>query len=237
LAAYYDGYYVHATGKITFDNPARFARHIFGFIGRAPRSEFRILDFGGGDGALSTALTELLLPAGVRRATIDLVDREEPAPASQPLAVSIRHARALTDISEPGYDLVLASAIIEHLPEPRPDLTRLFDFLRPGGLLYARTPWMAPIFRICAPLGLPFDFTYPAHVHDLGREFWENLTTSLSLDNSRYRLRHSSPSIVETAFSQAPLRSLVAYAMKAPWRVFPGWCFIGGWEVVFERLW
>ncbi len=235
LAAYYGGYYANAAEKVTFDNPERFARRIFRLLGHAAQTDFRVLDFGGGDGSLSVTLAELLGQAGARRVTIDLVDREVPPAAARSAAVSVRHSRALEETAGARYDLVLASAIIEHLPEPREELWRLFGSLDPGGLLYARTPWMAPIFHLCGRLRLPFDFTYPAHLHDLGRDFWESLAGWLPLDRMHCALRHSSPSIVETTFSQAPLRSLAAHVLKAPCRVSRRWRFCGGWEAVFER--
>ncbi len=78
------------------------------------------------------------------------------------------------------------------------------------------------------------DFTYPAHLHDLGRGFWNGILGRLALD-SQYRIRHSATSIVETVFSEAPVRTVAAHALKLPSHLFPSWPFVGGWEVVFER--
>lgn len=235
LSAYYRGYYHNSDRKFTFYNPERFADRIFRLVARpSKRQEFRILDFGGGDGTISVGVAKRLLRAGSPSVKIDLVDYQELPPPGPASDISIRHSRSLSEIQATPYDLVLASSIIEHLPSPRPDIERLFSALAPGGNLYARTPWMAPIFRIYERLGQPFDFTYPAHVHDLGRTFWENLPGRVLRDSS-YRLRHSRPSPVESAFRQDPIRTLAAHVMKSSYRLFTGWRFVGGWEVLFER--
>ncbi len=236
LSAYYSGYYSNSDKKFTFYNPDRFANHIFRLIDRSSqRPDFHILDFGGGDGTISVGVAKLLLGTGLRSGKIDLVDYQELPPPDRPRAIGIAYARSLSEILPGRYDLVLASSIIEHLPDPRPDLERLFSALASGGLFYARTPWMAPVFQLYERLRLPFDFTYPAHVHDLGRTFWENLPSHISGD-SAYRLRHSQPSPVESAFRQAPLRTVAAHLMKSPCRVLRDWRFVGGWEVLFERV-
>lgn len=236
LSAYYSGYYSHSDKKFTFYNADRLANHIFNLIRRSAKgSKFHILDFGGGDGTISVGVAKLLQTTGTSSIQIDLVDYQELPLPDHKSAISIGYTRSLSEIQPDRYDLVLASSIIEHLPEPRPELERLFSALTRDGVLYARTPWMTPIFRLYERLGLPFDFTYPAHVHDLGRTFWENLPSHISHD-SAYRLRHSRPSPVESAFGQAPFRTVAAHLMKLPCRIFRTWGFVGGWEVLFERL-
>lgn len=235
LDSYYAAYFTHDGEKVTFDlPPARFARHILGLMPRFAVMHARILDFGGGDGTLSAAAAALLLARGAESVHIDVVDYQAPSP-SPGEGITISHARSTTELPEADYDLVLASSIVEHLPEPRPELQRLFSAIAPGGFFYARTPWIVPVFRLLGKAGIRGDFTYPAHLHDLGREFWERIVGCLPLEAEAYRQRHSAPSIVETGFARAPVRTLAAHLLKAPARVFPSWPFVGGWEVVFER--
>lgn len=237
LERYYAGYYDQGdtpVEKVTFSRPDRFARHIHRLCSPTPSSsEIRVLDFGGGDGSLSLALADRLVRSGADRVSIDLVDYAEPAQAVRP-GVTVRHARSVSDVGAGGHHIVLASAIVEHLPDPSPELLKLFSLMAPGGFFYARTPWMVPLLRIVERLGRPFDFTFPAHVHDMGRRYWEGVPRHLTVDSSRYTLVHSGPSVVETGLSDAPLRTVAAHVLKAPARVWRGWPFVGGWEVVYR---
>jgi hypothetical protein len=133
-------------------------------------------------------------------------------------------------------DLVLASGILEHIPYPQADFARLLSAVRPGGLFYARTPCVASLFRILQRLGLPVDFTYPAHVHDMGEAYWSNILSFLPAEFQHYSVIWSQPSIVETGLRKNVLRTLAAYLMKWPWRVLGSrYPFVGGWEVFIGR--
>ena len=135
------------------------------------------------------------------------------------------------------YDLVIASAVIEHVPAARQFLTELLNRIRPGGCFYARTPYVAPLLRL-----LPgFDFTFPGHVHDLGPAFWASVP---DVFDSRLRIRHFQTSLVETSCRENPARAALAHALKLPSRfetIFRQrptrlmWPYVGGWEVVLER--
>jgi SAM-dependent methyltransferase len=52
------------------------------------------------------------------------------------------HVGRLADLSFPThhFDLVYASQVLEHLPEPKADLAEIHRILRPGGLLYVDVP-------------------------------------------------------------------------------------------------
>jgi hypothetical protein len=112
----------------------------------------------------------------------------------------------------------------------------LLSGLRPGGIFYARTPSLAPILRIFQFLRLPYDFTFPAHVHDLGQKFWESILDCLPLDRCAFQVLLSRPSIVETSFRSNPLRTAISYLLKSPWYILHRhYRLIGGWEVVIHR--
>jgi hypothetical protein len=240
LTAYYSDYYAtHSENspKITFARPDRLAAHIVDILGVCPScSPIRILDFGGGDGFLSILIAARLITSGAHSgASIDVIDYAHTATPPDP-RIEIRHAGSLHEVSSFKYDLVLASSIMEHIPDARADFERLFEAIAPAGRMYARTPWIAPVFSLLERMFLSFDFTFPAHVHDFGKAFWEGLPTHLDLDPTCLRLTHSAPSPVESGFREAPLRTAAAHLLKAPWYLWPrSYDFVGGWEVMFVK--
>jgi len=133
-------------------------------------------------------------------------------------------------------DLVLASGILEHIPHPQTDFARLLSAVRPGGLFYARTPCVASLLRILQRAGLSVDFTYPAHVHDMGEAYWSNILSFLPAEFQGYSVIWSQPSIVETTLGKNTFRTLAAHLMKLPWWIVGSrYSFVGGWEVFIGR--
>src|SRR5258708_27559661 len=78
----------------------------------------------------------------------DLVDYNSDLSRSDSANITIRPRKELEEINGRQFDLVLASAILEHIPAPRQVFIDLLSGLRPGGIFYARTPSLAPILRI-----------------------------------------------------------------------------------------
>ncbi len=195
-----------------------------------------MLDFGGGDGAISRSIAGLLLKAGASRIHIALVDYNAPVDTSDAKQILVSRHESLEEIAGRTFHLAVASAIIEHIPHPRAELASLCRSLKPGGILYIRTPNMVPIGRVCRALGIPFDFTFPAHVHDLGQTFWRRIWSYLPLAETPVEVLRSRPSIVETTLPRAVLRTLGAYLLKAPWYVLGDFYgFVGGWEIFVRR--
>jgi SAM-dependent methyltransferase len=227
LDAYYASYYRPGDISYTFEGAPRFGRHLATF---APATRpLRILDFGGGDGSIAI---ELARAAG-GEATISVVDRVPPRNDS-PFAITRFDQLSEVDVA---YDYIVASAILEHVPDLAPVMRALFERLAPGGVLYARTPWVVPLAKF-AP---SFDVGYPGHVHDIGPEFFARVPELFAPD---VEIAVSQPSIVETTFGTHPLRTAFAWAMKTPsWiesrmRKRNGersWKWVGGWEVVMRR--
>ncbi len=238
LLAYYQTYYEGKDHKVTFAGIGHLARHILQSTGSASLSGLvRILDFGGGDGSLALAIAEQLLAWDPgRQVEILLVDYQAPA-SSTTGRISVTHQ---TDLELIGgqYELVLASAILEHIPEAHPVLRRLLDSVAPAGYFYARTPCVVPLARIFRYV----DLTYPAHVHDLGGAFWNRAARIFGFEG-RYLV--SGPSPVATRLLADPFRTVAAYLCKLPARleglVSPAgrknrlWSLTGGWEVVLQR--
>lgn len=241
LRTYYSKYYQQGifqdAEKVTFDEPQRFAEHLVRkakpFLGKP---DLRILDFGGGGGDLSLSIARRLLKDGASHVHVVLVDYNAALARSDSQEISLECHEDLASASAMDCDLVLASGILEHIPYPQEDFTRLLSAVRPGGLFYARTPCVASLFGILQRIGLPVDFTYPAHVHDMGEAYWSNILTCLPSEFQHYSVIWSQPSIVETTLRKNVVRTLAAHLMKFPWRILGSrYPFVGGWEVLIGR--
>jgi SAM-dependent methyltransferase len=243
LRAYYGKYYKQSVfreedEKVTFQEPQRFARHLLRAAGPLlGKQDLTILDFGGGDGNLALAIARFLVADGVSNVRIILVDYNSSLAKGSSKNISLECHESLDSAGAKDCDLVLASGILEHIPYPQKDFARLLSALRPGGLFYARTPCVAPLFRILQRLRLPGDFTFPAHVHDMGEAYWSGILRFLPMEFQCYSVIWSQPSIVETTLRRNTLRTLAAVVMKAPWHVLGNrYTWVGGWEVLIQRL-
>lgn len=236
LADYYATYYdTGQEDKVAFHAVDRLARHILRYVPGAffeGRKRANILDFGGGDGSLCVALARNL-DVPVSASVVDYVDARQHGVAHLQLC----SASELSEV-EQEYDLVIASAVLEHVPQLHELMPRILECVARGGYFYARTPYVAPFLKVMKRL----DFTFPAHVHDLGPLFWNQLIETFQWDA---HVVLSQPSIVETSFRHAPLRSAAAHVLKLP-AYFetrlrgkavkkPLWPYVGGWEIILRR--
>ena len=195
-----------------------------------------ILDFGGGDGTIAKEMAEGLISPVRPSATVTVVEYQDEVVESSE-HVTMRHESSLDAVDKQveSFDIIIASAIIEHLPEAKDETERLFCLLKPGGVLYVRTPFVVPIMRLMNSVGLKLDFTFPGHLHDMGQGFWEGYFSQLSASGP-YRIVTSQPSIVETTFSEHPARTLFAYLLKSPWLILrSAYPFVGGWEIFVQK--
>jgi len=240
LADYYGGYYEGADDMVTFANVDRFARHIFGALDPAGLSDrLRVLDYGGGDGSLGRRIAERYRMArhdGFCEITlVDVQDAPDRAEEGWSLVQTGDLAEAL---GRGPFDLVVASAVLEHVPDVHDVFRGLFGAVRRPGTFYARTPYVEPLLRLSKKV----DVTYPAHVHDMGDRFWGRVVETFGLRDAR--LVASRPSPVETSFKQAPLRTAIAHALKLPARLEGAllgsrgrdmfWTVVGGWEALLR---
>lgn len=231
LSDYYANYFRPSVPKITHDSPYRFARHIASFVG-GEKKKLVITDFGGGDGTLAYALAQIFCRRGCSSAEITVIDYAEPL-VSPDKRIIIRSARPGLPI--PASDVILASAVLEHIPEPLSSLKQLLASLKPSGVLYVRTPAVASFLKLAEVFGRKLDFTFPAHLHDFGQRFWEKIL-SLVPDGSEFEILRSAPSLVETDFRRHPWHTVAALIAKAPWRLLGRkYGLVGGWEMLFRR--
>jgi 2-polyprenyl-3-methyl-5-hydroxy-6-metoxy-1,4-benzoquinol methylase len=242
LEAYYRDYYAEsepaetASEKVTFDIPERLARHIHQqVVGMLQGDRAAVLDFGGGDGTISINLGKILLSNSFKEVRITLVDlsghvREA---GDSPLVVEL--CSRLKSAPKESFDLVIVSAVLEHIPYPAEDLKSLLCSIKPGGIFYARTPYILPLMRLAAKAGFKIDFSYPGHLHDMGQPFWEAILEALGLE-TQFQLIKSEPSIVETTFGKHFFRTLIAHMLKAPWFILGrSYHLVGGWQVFIRR--
>jgi hypothetical protein len=236
LDRYYAQYYATLGDHVTFSDPDRFARHLCTVIKPQPAGLLRILDFGGGDASLAIALAQKFQSSAGSPIpiAIDVVDYEKPREASLPNVV-VNGNRDLNEVRG-QYDVILASAILEHIPDAQSTIRQLVGMAGRGAFMYARTPYVVPLARLVSTL----DTTYPAHVHDMGPKFWSRFVETFNLNA---RLLLSRPSLVETTLRSNPGRTLLAQALKFPalaelWfsnrTHVPKWNLVGGWEIVLQ---
>jgi 2-polyprenyl-3-methyl-5-hydroxy-6-metoxy-1,4-benzoquinol methylase len=235
---YYDSFDIKKQ-KITLDEPERMARHIMRYaipaLGDLKNRCISILDYGGGDGSISAKIASNLIKLGVQKVSIDLIDYNKSTVEIFEAGIKFNRVDDLLGIKNNTIDIVIASAVLEHIQEPVEILVKLLLTLKSGGIFYARTPYVAPLYKIAKFLNFRFDFTYPAHLHDLGARFWNNITRNLLIEGEFYLLR-STPSIVETTFKEHFLRTTIAYILKMPGYLFKeSYGLVGGWEVFLQR--
>lgn len=225
-------------GKFTFGDADRMAAHLAQWLKPADAgSAIRVLDFGGGDGTLAMLAAEEAVRLGrVQGAEVVVVDYSATAPESSTGPVTRSVCRDLASLPSQQFDLVIASAVMEHIVAPRPILTELLSKVKPGGYFYARTPYVTPFMQLFERFGRKWDLTFPAHVHDLGQAFWEGQFG----ENGHYSeltTVHSRPSIVEASFRTDTVKAMLSLGFKLPWFALRSlWGFVGGWEIVSKRI-
>lgn len=150
--------------------------------------------------------------------------------------IIMKHAFSLNDVDvKEKFDLIIASAVIEHLPKPADDIKKLFILLRMGGYIYFRTPYVYPLWRDLKRIGITYYMDYPIHIWDLGGKWYENLASYVKYEKKDIRLILSKPSVVEESFKNNFWLALVSYILKAPWYVCHRWSYVGGWEAIYKK--
>ena len=233
---YWD-YYVEGQVAQTFQAPLRLAKHILALtIGNQPADPLRILEIGGGDGTLVKEIAKLRRTSG-ERSRIEAVEVELYSGSDiHTDELSLEFSRRVDQV-DGRFNLVIANACLHQIPDLNGVLRPAFDRLDPGGWFFASTAYLLPVALLSRDR---LDLQYPYHVHDLGAEFWTTLPESLGLSANVCR---SAPSMVESQFSESPLRTIFAHLLKLPARLegqlrspgsVPAWKAVGGWEIVIQ---
>jgi hypothetical protein len=236
LDDFYTNYWPDENNRITFGSAERFATRILRHTAiDQDRDPIRILDFGGGDGTIARKIAEHLVHGRNVKCEIDLVDW---GATDDRIGdnIAVHGHRSLETVSGP-YDLIIASAVLEHIPEVNGVMRTLFSLAGPRGFFYARTPYVLPFSRLDPNL----DITYPGHVHDMGSAYWGRITETFGLNA---RVVHSGTSPVETLLWKYPVRTMLACVFKTPawiegWMAAPSrkdrfWNLVAGWEIVLQ---
>ena len=228
-------------GNITFYGSKRFAKHLLKYYSSSSQNEYRILDFGGGDGELAYAVArELYRSNRYKQSEIMVVDYTSKLFNTHNRKVKMQHAFGLDELfaeeEQPykKYDIIIASGVMEHIPEPGSDIVKLFELLAPGGIIYFRTPYIYPLRRDLSRIGIEYDSLYPAHIWDLGGKWWDDLPQKVGYKGN-ISIINSRPSIVEKSFSSHFVIALASYVLKAPWFICHLWPYVGGWEAVYKK--
>ena len=66
---------------------------------------------------------------------------------------------------------------------PREDIRRLLCAMTPRGLFYARTPYHVATAKLLRSFGYHFDMGFPAHLHDMGSTFWNDILDTMELSD------------------------------------------------------
>ncbi len=238
LDTYYSKYYLSNDLKVTFHKPLKFAAHLLKYIdlNDFKKETVSIIDFGGGGGAISKALADTIVKRfpqikGVKVIVVDYQSFENYNDGK----ISVESKKELGDMSG-AYDIVMASAVLEHIPNMYDVITKLFSLVDEDGYFYARTPYIEPFMKISDKV----DMTYPAHIHDLGDGFWNRVVQTYALNA---KIIKSSPSIVETGFKQNFIHALISHAFKFPGHIESYmfkhkkdmvWKYTGGWELFLK---
>ena len=235
-ALYANFYLAEQEAHVSFGNVDRFGKHLLAYCDALTQhSQLRILDYGGGDGSISVNLAEKLAGRGVARVEV-VVDDYDPNLATPAKAgVTVCRAADLPEGTDARFDIVVASGVIEHVPDPVGITRGLLAQLKDGGRFYARTPHVIPFMQLSGSKAVEHFFPFPAHLHDLGQHAWEYCFEH-TLADTQCTLVASRPSIVQTSFDQNWKVALASHVMKAPWyllgRIYP---LVGGWEVVAQK--
>ncbi len=221
LQAYYRDYYPSGQPATTTDEVG-LARH----LSRTIRQASSVLDFGGGDGSVALQLQQRLGAVG----EVVVVD------FSVEQAPGVEVYRSLDELHpERRFQVVLASAVLEHVLEPRALFEQLLLRLEPGGMFYARTPYMIAFERLHRALGGQGIIPYPGHLFDMGRDFWDRCLQVLGWQ-FHFRILASRCACVESNPRKEPLKWLLSSLLKWPSRYLRNhYPWVGGWEIFIQR--
>lgn len=216
----------------------KLAAHIVSHFKKHKSSKpINILDFGGGNGRLCDEIrTQLRSIHPKTQVDCTVVDIFNSLIFDD---IKFIDAEKFNNI-DGTYDIVLASAILEHLPEPGKALPLLLNMVRANGIFYARTPFEEKLVT----LGIGYKTSWPIHLHDLGPKFWEHIIKN---NEDKFIALSSTTSINETSPKVNLSKNIIVHILKfvshvecltiKRWFNYSGviWPYIGGWQVILRK--
>lgn len=238
LIEYYRNYY-KSSKRCTTVESSILSKHIIKQIGELSYSEnYSILDFGGGDGSVAQTIGQYLIKKDLAgKINIIIVDYYPSAPGNDSGRITQEHFNSFDKLRmEHKFDLIIASAILEHVKYPADISSKLLNSLKPSGKCYFRTPYIYPFFKIFKLIGISIDVQFPGHLYDMGNLFWSSFLKNQNLSDD-FRLMKSETSLVETILKENPVKAAVSYLLKLPSRFMKNhYNLVGGWEALIEKV-
>lgn len=238
LIEYYRNYY-KSSKRYTTAESSILSKHIIKQIGELSSSEnYSILDFGGGDGSIAQIIGQYLIKKDLAgKINIINVDYYPSAPGIDSGRITLEHFNSLDQLRlEHKFDLIIASAILEHVKNPASISLKLLNSLKSGGKCYFRTPYIYPFFKIFRFIRMSIDIQFPGHLFDMGNLFWSSFLKNQNLSKD-FHLIKSQTSLVETLLKEDPVKATISYLLKLPSRNLKNhYHLVGGWEVIIEKI-
>ena len=191
----------------------------------------KILDYGGGNGELSKQLIELFIKNNINAESL-VVDIYNNIKGEKIYFKSVEEFK--TD--QKDYDIILASAVLEHLPNFIDVLENLLSKLANEGYFYCRTPWEFELSKLMKF----YKIKWPRHLYDIGGHFWVNFfknkndfdiilsETSITEINKKKKLRYFIAQFLKNI-------SKFEFYMKKNKVSLPKWPFVGGWDLIVKK--
>lgn len=196
------------------------------------KKEINILDYGGGNGNLSNELIKLFAEKKIKAKSlvVDVFDN------CKHENIAFEHVRNF-EKNKDKFDIVLASAVLEHLPNFVLITNQLLNKVKLNGFFYCRTPWEFEISKLFKF----YKMAWPRHLYDIGGDFWvkyfknyNNFTiilneTSTSEISKRELLKYVLANILKTV---SRLETFIFRNIK--YRQ-PKWPYVGGWDIIVKK--
>jgi 2-polyprenyl-3-methyl-5-hydroxy-6-metoxy-1,4-benzoquinol methylase len=213
-------------------NNTRFlAKKIFNKI-KFTKNKIKILDFGGGNGSLSIELISLFEEMNISAHSL-VVDVYNSCCSKN---ISFQHVDEFGK-NQQKFDIVLASAVLEHLPNFVTTTNHLLNKLNNSGYFYCRTPWeyeISKTFRF-------YKIKWPRHLYDIGGDYWVNFFKKK--EDFVMILNETSNSEISTnhifKYFIAKFLKSISHIEKFLFRgkdyYQPKWPFVGGWDIIVRK--
>jgi SAM-dependent methyltransferase len=181
-----------------------------------------LLDVGCGYGGF----LERMQDTGWRLAGLELNESAAAYAAQRvPAASLVRAPIEEAPIAPGSQDCVVASAVLEHVKDPRATLRRLSSWLAPGGLLVVLVPYVVPYLKLKRLMPfLPIHFEAPRHLFDFSPVTLTRYFEELGFRDIRRAIGrpYASPSLlVTTLIWAAKAPGLALHALTGGRYVYP----------------